>query len=67
LIRTFAKCNVSVEEKRFEAYCISFLGMALWKNHRKVTGLKIEAAYVKCIKMFFALIAYQVSGRCLLT
>lgn len=27
--------------------------MALWKNYRKVTVLKIEAAYVKCIKMFF--------------
>jgi len=27
--------------------------MALWKNYRKTSFLKVEAAYVKCIKMFF--------------
>jgi hypothetical protein len=53
LIRKFTKCSVPVKKRLFKTYCISFFGMALWKNYRKVTGLKIEAAYVKCIKMFF--------------
>ena len=54
LIRRFAKCSVPVKLQLFKAYCISFYGMALWRDYRKLTYLKIEAAYVKCIKMFFS-------------
>ena len=45
LIRRFAKCSVPVKLRLFKAYCISFYGMALWKDYRKLTYLKIEAAY----------------------
>ena len=44
LIRRFAKCSVPVKLRLFKAYCISFYGMALWKDYRKLTYLKIEAA-----------------------
>ena len=33
--------------------CISFYGTAFWINYRRTSILKVEAAYVKCIKMFF--------------
>jgi len=53
LIRRFSKCSVPVKLCLFKSYCISFYGMALWKNYHKSSFLKVEAAYVKCIKMFF--------------
>ena len=53
LIRRFAKCSVPVKLRLFKAYCTSFYSMALWKDYSKLTYLKIEAAYGKCIKMFF--------------
>jgi Reverse transcriptase (RNA-dependent DNA polymerase) len=53
LIRRFSKCSVPVKLCLFKSYCLSFYGMALWKHFRKTSFLKVEAAYVKCIKMFF--------------
>ena len=53
LIRKFVKCSVKVKLSLFRAYCINFFGMSLWNKYRKTTVFKIEAAYVKCVKMFF--------------
>ena len=53
LIRKFAKCSTDVKKCLFRAYCINFYGIALWDNYHVAVINKFEAAYVKCIKMFF--------------
>jgi hypothetical protein len=53
LIRRFAKCSYFVKLCLFRAYCINFYGVALW-NHYNVSVLqKFQAAYNKCVKLFF--------------
>ena len=52
LIRKFIKCSTDVKK------CINFYGIALWDNYRVTEMNKFEAAYVKCVKMFFGY------GRC---
>ena len=52
LIRRFFKCSGPVKLCLFKSYCINFYGMALWKNYRKTSILKVETAYVKCMQMF---------------
>ena len=52
-IRKFTKCSTDVKKCPFRAYCINFYGNALWDNCHVTVMNKFEAAYVKCIKMFF--------------
>ena len=50
----YVKCYVldMLSDKRFALN--QSLTISLWKDYRKLTYLRIEAAYVKCIKMFFS-------------
>ena len=53
LIRRFCKCSIAVKKCLFKAYCINFYGVALWKRYGVSVMQKFQAAYNKCIKLFF--------------
>ena len=53
LIRKFSKCSRDIKLCLFRAYCTNFYGIALWKQYSASVIKRLEAAYVKCIKMFF--------------
>ena len=53
LIRKFSKCSRNVKLCLFRTYCTNFYGAALWKQYNVSVLKRFEAAYVKCIKMFF--------------
>ena len=53
LIRRFYRCSVAVKVRLFKAYCINFYAIALWKLFTASVHHKLQAAYNKCIKMFF--------------
>jgi len=37
----------------FRTYCINFYEIFLWRRYNSAVLKKFEAAYIKCIKMFF--------------
>ena len=53
LIRRFAKCSYQVKLCLFRAYCMNFHGVALWNHYSGYVIQKFQAAYNKCIKLFF--------------
>ena len=53
LCRKFSNCSIEVKITLFRTYCLSFYCMSLWERFHKKVLNRIEAAYVKCIKMFF--------------
>ena len=53
LIRKFCKCSRNVKLCLFRAYCIQFYGAGLWNSFNLTIMKRLEAAYVKCVKMFF--------------
>lgn len=53
LIRKFIKCSRNVKLCLFRSHCLSFYGAALWNCFNVTIMNKLEAAYVKCTKMFF--------------
>ena len=53
LIRRFAKCNNKVKLCLFRAYCINFYGIAIWSHYHLSVMQKFQAAYNKCVKLFF--------------
>ena len=53
LICKFSKCSTEVKLSLFRTYCTNFYGAALWKKYNATTMKRLEAAYVKCVKMFF--------------
>ena len=53
LIRRFSRCSVEVKIRLFKAYCINFYAIALWKLYTVSVFKKLQAAYNKCIKIFF--------------
>jgi len=53
LIRKFSKCSRSVKLCLFRAYCIQFYGAGLWECFNITVMKRFEAAYIKCVKMFF--------------
>ena len=53
LIRKFCKCSRNVKLCLFRAYCIQFYGAGLWNSFNLTIMKRFEAAYVKCVKMFF--------------
>ena len=48
-------CSRDIKLCLFRAYCISFYGIAFWEHFHVSVMKKFEAAYVKCVKMFFEL------------
>ena len=53
LIRKFSKCSRDVKLCLFRTYCSNFYGAALWTQYNVTVLKRFEAAYVKCVKMFF--------------
>ena len=53
LCRKFSNCSMEVKITLFRTYCLSFYCMSLWERFHKKVLNRIEAAYVKCVKMFF--------------
>lgn len=53
LIRKFCKCSRVVKLCLFRAHCIQFYGAALWDRFNITVMKRFEAAYVKCVKIFF--------------
>lgn len=53
LLRKFAKCSISVKVCLFKSYCLNVYGMQVWNCYNATVFKKLEAAYVKCIKLFF--------------
>lgn len=53
LIRKFSKCSHDIKLCLFRTYCTNFYGAALWEQYNATTMKRLEAAYIKCIKMFF--------------
>jgi hypothetical protein len=53
LLRKFGKCSRDVKLCLFRAHCIQFYGAGLWCRFSATVMKRFEAAYVKCIKMFF--------------
>lgn len=53
LIRKFCRCSRNVKLCLFRAHCLSFYGAALWNCYNVTVLQKLEAAYLKCTKMFF--------------
>ena len=37
----------------FKTYCISFYGVAVWMHYSVTVMKKLQAAYNKCVKLFF--------------
>ena len=54
LIRKFSRCSREVKLCLFRAHCVNFYGVGLWDRFNLTVARKFEAAYVKCIKMFFS-------------
>ena len=52
VIRQFSKCSRDVKLCLFRAHCIQFYGDALWERFNINVQQRLEAAYVKCVKMF---------------
>jgi len=46
-------CNTDVKLCLFKAYCMSFYGMDTWHLYNVTVMQRFEAAYVKCVNMFF--------------
>ena len=59
LIRKFGKCSKDVKLCLFRAYCIQFYGAGLWETFNITVMKRFEAAYVKCVKMFFGFARLQ--------
>ena len=59
LIRRFSRCSRDVKLCLFKTYCGNFYGIALWDHFNVTVRRKFEAAYVKCIKMFFGYSRYD--------
>jgi len=53
LIRKFAKGSIEVKLCLFRTYCINIYGIFLSRRYNSTVLKKFEAAYIKCIKMFF--------------
>lgn len=53
LLRKFGKCNIDVKLCLFKTYCMNLYGAALWHNFNVSVMYKLQAAYVKCVKIFF--------------
>ena len=53
LLRKFSKCSLAVKLCLFRAHCIQFYGASLWNRFNKTVMKRFEAAYIKCVKMFF--------------
>ena len=53
LIRKFSKCSRDVKLCLFKTYCTNFYGIELWSRYSNAVIKRMQAAYVKCIKMFF--------------
>jgi hypothetical protein len=53
LIRKFSKCSRDVKLCLFRAHCIQFYGAALWGRFNVTVRQRFDAAYIKCVKMFF--------------
>lgn len=53
LIRRFAGCSLRVKLCLFKTYCINFYGVAVWMHYSETVMKKLQAAYNKCVKMFF--------------
>lgn len=53
LMRKFSKCSSSVKVCLFKAYCLNVYGMPIWNCYNATVFKKLEAAYIKCIKLFF--------------
>lgn len=53
LIRKFSRCSRNVKLCLFRAHCVQFYGAALWERFNVSVMRRFEAAYVKCVKMFF--------------
>jgi hypothetical protein len=53
LLRKFNKCNTDVKLCLFKTYCMSFYGIATWHHYNVTVMMRFEAAYIKCVKMFF--------------
>ena len=53
IIRKFGKHSKDVKLCLFRAYCIQFYGAGLWETFNITVMKRFEAAYVKCVKMFF--------------
>ena len=55
LIWWFCKCSTAVEKCIFRAYFINFFGGAIWKRYSVSVMRKFQAAYNKCIQLFFVM------------
>jgi len=53
LLRKFGKCSLAVKLCLFRAHCIPFYGASLWDRFNKTVMKRFEAAYVKCVTVFF--------------
>jgi len=55
LLRKFNKCSLAVKLCLFRAHCrpIQFYGASLWDSFNKTVMKRFEAAYIKCVKVFF--------------
>ena len=53
LIRRFSACSRDVKIRLFKTYCVHFYGIAVWKHYSVTVMHKLQAAYNKCIKLFF--------------
>jgi Reverse transcriptase (RNA-dependent DNA polymerase) len=63
LIRRFSKCSIAVKKCLFKAYCINFYGVALWKRYGVSVMQKFQAAYNKCIKLFFFVMSGGIASQ----
>jgi len=64
LLRKFSKCCLAVKLCLFRAHCIQFYGSSLWDRFNKTVLKRLEAAYVKCVKVFFGFARLDTSMFC---
>jgi hypothetical protein len=59
LKRKFSQCSKDVKLSLFKAFCMNFYGDCLWNRYNVTVIKRFEAAYIKCVKMFFGYYKYH--------
>jgi hypothetical protein len=66
LMRKFSQCSKDVKLSLFMSFCMNFYGDCLWNRYNVTVIKRFEAAYIKCVRMFFGYHKYHSATSMLL-
>lgn len=59
LFRRYNKCSRRVKIKLYQAFCLCFYGIALWRNLSRTVEKCFKSCYNRCMKFFFGFRKYD--------